>query len=108
MSDGKCWVVRGQIWFGGGLQALADALASAGLNVVRGDYAVAIRDWSHFVLQGVDGRSFDVDADSDTEAEMVEAAERVSSSLRAAKIRHDFEVYCHRAEEAVKRFAYEA
>jgi hypothetical protein len=44
-----------------------------------------------------------VDADADSETEMVDAALLVSRSLRAASITHDFEVLSTE-NESVKRF----
>lgn len=110
MSGGQSWGICGQVWFDGEPGALAKALTSAGLNVVPGRYAVRLKDCSHFVLVSAADPGcgiFDIDADAETQAEMSEAAERVSSALRQAKIRHDFEVYCHPAKDPVKRFAYD-
>ena len=110
MSDESWWGVWGQVWFDGGMRSLADAMTSAGLKVNCGRYAIRIEGCSHFVLtSGGDPEEcnlFDVDADADTEAKMVEDTCRVSNGLRAAKIRHEFDIYKHGADETVKTFAY--
>jgi hypothetical protein len=109
MSENSSWHVAGHLEFRGSPSQLADALSSAGLVTKPGRYAARIADCSHFVLRCVDnpevGGAYEVDADADSETEMVDAAGLVSKGLRAASIIHDFEVLSP-GNEVVKQFTH--
>src|SRR3989442_5888937 len=109
MSGERAWHVNGHVSFPGSPAELGKTLATAGLQIKPGRYAVRIADCSHFVFRCVDepesGSIFEVDADADSEAEMIQAATLVSEALRASSIRYTFEVYSP-SNEMVKNIKY--
>ena len=109
MSDQRAWHTTGRLEFRGSPSELSVALNSAGLTAKPDRYAVRIIDCSYFVLRCLDepesGAGYEVDADADSETEMLAAAELVSKRLRSASITHDFEV-CSPDNESLKQFTY--
>ena len=97
MSEKPCWTVRGFVNFPGSPAQLSEALAAKGLLSNPGTYAVRLQDCGYFVLRIIDdppaGGNYQVDADGDSEAEMMALASKVSSTLRNAGIAYDFAVF---------------
>jgi len=110
MSAGQSWHVSGFVRFRGTPQQLSEALASVGLRTRPGRYAVTVANPSDFVIRCIDdprtGELYQVDADADSETEMVEAATRVSESLCRVSIEHNFEVVSPENESG-KEIAYD-
>ena len=76
-------------------QALAAILQRAGLRVDVGPFSVRVKDCSHFVFQnyGGDISTPTIDADGDSAESLARDAALVSQALKAADVRHRFEVY---------------
>ena len=81
---------------------MAKVLRDAGLCVEVGRYSIRIQDCPHFVFQeyGQDLGDPTIDADAETVEELTKDAQRVSSALADARIKHRFEIYNHRGEMA--------
>lgn len=106
MKTSSCWITIGQVHFSGSPDELSRVMASQGLKAESGRFAVRIRDCSHFVLQFAEAASYDLDADADSEQEMLRDAELVSQRLSAASVRHEFEV-CGPDKETRRRFGFD-
>jgi len=75
--------------------ALVDCLAAAGLNVHIGPYSVRVAELGHFVFRhlGGDISTPTIDADAEDVETLTRDAQKVSSALATAGVRHRLAVY---------------
>jgi len=106
MKTGDYWIAIGQVHFSGSPDEFSRVLALQGLRAEPGRFAVRVRDCSHFVLQSAQPVGYDLDADADSEEEMLRDVERVSRALSAASVNHTFEV-CGPDKGIVRSFGYD-
>ena len=88
----ESWPVKGE---------MASLLRGAGFRVYVGRYSIRLEDCERFIFQeyGGDLGEPQIDAEAATLEQMQADAQRVSSALAAADIRHRFELYVEGEDE---------
>jgi len=94
MSDDFSTLV-GQLAIWPSKEALANILESSGLRIAVGRYCVRIEDCERFCFEQYGGDLGDpiIAAEAETADRLIRDAQRVSSALAAADLRHRFEIY---------------